>query len=291
LRHERATEEIRELASLFALGSLNQHEARSFEAHIREGCPVCETEFRKFEHIVAGMGFAVGEVPVPDYVRDLLLARIEREDQVTASAAESKKKVEVRPHVAPARPFLAATVKERPSVFPWLLTAGLAITAALAFFAYRSAQNANVQLQASASSAQADAKNLQMLLDIQKERVGELERIFTIASKPDARILHLAGQAPAPSASGAILWDTHQNQCLIFGTFPLPPEGKAYQLWFLTPTAKIAAGLLKPDPVGRFYTLAPVPRDVSSLAVAVTLEPDNGSQIPTMPYVAIGRSD
>lgn len=227
MRHERPTEEIRELAALYALGSLTQHEARSFEIHIREGCSVCEAEWRRFEQVVAGMGFASGEVPAPDYVRDLLLARIEREGQNTVSAAEPKKEVEATPKAPPAaRPFLSQPPRERPSSFAWILSATFALLALLAFYAYRSAQNANSQLQAIVSAAETDVKDLQTLLEIQRGRVGELERIFSIVSKPDARILHLAGQAPVPSASGAILWDTHQNQCLIFGYIPLPPKGR-----------------------------------------------------------------
>jgi anti-sigma-K factor RskA len=292
VRHEKPTEEIRELAALYALGSLTQHEARSFETHRNEGCSVCEDEFRKFERVLAGIGFSVEETPVPDYVRDLLTARIEREDRNVAPASEPAKEVEAIPQARPApRPFLSQPARERPSSFPWVLSVAFALLALMAFYAYKSGQNMNAQLQAKASSAQTDVRDLQTLLEIQKGRVGELESIFAIVSKPDARILHLAGQAPAPAASGAILWDTHQNQCLIFGSFPLPPEGKAYQLWFLTPTTKIPAGLIKLDPTGRFYTMVAVPRDIPNLAVAVTIEPDNGSQIPTMPFFAVGRSD
>jgi anti-sigma-K factor RskA len=292
VRHEKPTEEIKGLAALYALGSLTQREARSFEAHMQEGCSVCEGEFHKLENVLAGIGYAAGEIPVPDYVRELLMARIEREGPDTASAAEPKKDVKPKPQAHPApRPFLSQPSREQPSFFSWILAAAFALLALLAFYAYRSAQNVNTELHAKASAAQSDVKDLQVMLDIQKGRVGELESLFSVVSKPDSRILHLAGQDPVSSASGAILWDTHQNQCLIFGYFPLPPEGKAYQLWFLTPTTKIPAGLLKPDPIGRFYTRAAVPRDIPNLAVAVTLEPDNGSQIPTMPFVAIGRSD
>ena len=84
MKHERATEEIRELAALYALGSLTQHEAQSFEIHMQEGCSVCEAEYHRFARTIAGMGFAAEEVAAPDYIRDLLLARIEREGQPAA---------------------------------------------------------------------------------------------------------------------------------------------------------------------------------------------------------------
>ena len=40
MRHDRATEETRETAALYALGALSQHEARAFEIHLAEGCDV-----------------------------------------------------------------------------------------------------------------------------------------------------------------------------------------------------------------------------------------------------------
>ena len=36
MKHERLTEEVQELAALYALGALTQHEARSFEIHLRD---------------------------------------------------------------------------------------------------------------------------------------------------------------------------------------------------------------------------------------------------------------
>jgi anti-sigma-K factor RskA len=292
LKHERSTEEIRELAALFALGSLTQHEALSFEAHMQEGCAVCEEEFHKYEHIAAELGFAAGEIAAPDYVRDLLMARIEREAQAVAPAAGSEKAIEPKPQAPPAfRPILSQPAEERSSFIPWILVGICAILAFLIFYAYRSSQSDNAQLQTKLSATQSDFRNLQTLIEVQKGKNDQLEQIFATVSKPDARVLHLAGLAPAPTASGAILWDTQKNQCLIFGYFPPEPQGKAYQLWLLTPTAKIPAGLLKPDPIGRFYTLLSIPKDITNLAFAVTLEPDNGSQIPTLPYFASGRSD
>ena len=73
MKHERATEEIRELAALYALGSLTQHEAHSFEIHLQEGCAVCEAEIHRLARTLAEMGFAAEEVPAPEYLRDLLL--------------------------------------------------------------------------------------------------------------------------------------------------------------------------------------------------------------------------
>jgi anti-sigma-K factor RskA len=290
LRHERATEEIRELAALYALGSLTQHEARSFEIH-RQGCPVCEDAFRKFEQIVAEIGLAVEEAETPEYIRDLLLARIEREPQAFASAVPRKEEAE--PQAAPAaQPMLFQSRREKPGLFAWILAAVLAGLAILAFYSWKSAKETNSQLEARVSAALADADNLRILLDIQKEKAGDLERILAVAGKHGARIARLVGQAAAPTSSGAVLWDPEQSQCLLFGFFPPEPEGKVYELWFVTPTARVPVGLIKTDPTGRTLARMPVPKNAAdAAAIVVTLEPDNGSQIPTTPFCAVGRID
>ncbi|MDR0843159.1 MAG: anti-sigma factor [Acidobacteriota bacterium] len=73
MKHERATEAVRQRASLYALGLLTQHEALSFELHLEE-CLVCRAELEKIEHAVAKIGLAVDEVEPPEQLRERLRA-------------------------------------------------------------------------------------------------------------------------------------------------------------------------------------------------------------------------
>jgi anti-sigma-K factor RskA len=296
LKHERATEEIRELAALYALGSLTQHEARSFEIHMQEGCSVCESEVHRFSHTIARIGFAAEEVAAPDYIRDLLLARIEREPQLTAHViAPNQNGGTMPPHekASPgtAAPFFSSRLeRERPRILPWILVAVIVVLAALAFYYWKSAQETQRQLQAKLSANRADAEELLKQIGAQKVRFAQLEEILAIANKPEARIARLIGQAATPSYAGAIFWDTKKNRCMALGSFLPTPQGKVHQLWFFSATAKIPVGSLKPDSSGRVITSLRVPKDAAgATAAVVTLEPDNSSQIPTMPYCAAGR--
>jgi anti-sigma-K factor RskA len=297
LKHERATEEIRELAALYALGSLTQHEARSFEIHMREGCSVCEGEFHKFARTIAEMGFASEEVQAPDYIRDLLLARIEREPQPAAPAiapSQNKEKVLSPEKPSPAAaPFPSPPSKRgMPPIIAWILAAALLIVAFGAFFIRRASQDTNKQLQARLSAARMDAEELQKQIDSQNRKSAELEQVLAIVHKPGARIARLIGQAATPDFAGAILWDTKENECLALGSFLPTPQGKSYQLWFFSATTKIPVGLIKTDLNGRVFMTLPVPQEAAgATAAVVTLEPDNGSQIPTAPYCAAGRID
>ncbi len=294
MKHDRATEDIRELAALYALGSLTQHEARSFEIHIREGCEICEAESRRFARTLAEMGFAAEEIPAPEYLRDLLLARIEREEKPAApapakegTAGAEKSKFEQATGLLDAR-----SKRGSARILPWILAIALAVLAAAAFYLWKTSRDENKQLQAKLSASQADLAELQQRIDTGKEKTADLEQIWAIINRQGARIARLIGQAATPSNVGAVLWDTDREECLALGTFQAIPEGKVYQLWFFSANAKIPVGLIRTDAGGRFIMRFPIPKEAQgATAVVVTAEPDNGSQIPTAPYCAAGRID
>jgi len=297
LSHEKPTEEIRELAALFSLGALTQHEANSFEAHIRQGCPVCEAEYDKFKHITAEIGLSVNETAAPDYVRELILARIERETPEETSETEPEsvpEKEEIAAEAPPApapRPLLTPPTSQRPNLFPWILVAILAIAGAFGYYAYYIEKIENEALTSELENARTDKANLETSIEAQKSSGGQLEQIIAAVSKPETRILHLAGLEPSPSTSGVILWDFQENKCLIFGYMPPAPQGKSYQLWYLTSNAQIPSGSPEPDPSGRMYSWFPIPEDINNMTLVISLEAEGGAKIPTSPYYAIGRND
>jgi hypothetical protein len=297
LKHEQATEEIRELAALYALSALTQHEAHSFEMHLAEGCPVCESELRIFEQTAAGFGLAAEEIETPGYVRDLLLARIEREPRVAAPSVPSTPN-EDKPMPEPASPLFSTIDQPKSkksmskSVFWFLQGLMIVLIVLCAWFIYnlRSVQALNARLQTDLSRSQADAGDLRILLDIQKEKSEDLNQLLTVAGKPKVRMARLTSPSGAPSSSGALFLDPEQQHYLLIGSFPPPPPGKAYQLWLATPSVKVSAGLVKVNPANPTFTKAPVPSIASdAVAAGITLEPEGGSKEPTTSYFVLGR--
>jgi hypothetical protein len=296
VKHERTTEELREAAALYALGSLTQQEAHSFENHLKEGCSVCAVECRKYERAVVRIGLAAEEAPAPEYIRDLVAARIEREPQTAPPKTQPNPPVEEKNareflHPSPAPPRLLSQPRsDGPSIFPWVLAVALAVLGLAAGYAWKSARELNAQLQAKVSATQSDIEDLKSKLDDTKENSGNLQRILSLAGKPGTRIARLVVQTASPASSAMVIWDTEKGDCLVLGKLPPEPEGKVYQLWFFTPVSKVSAGSLKLGSNG--LVTIPVPRDAANASAAViTLEPDNGSQIPTSPYYAAGRID
>jgi anti-sigma factor ChrR (cupin superfamily) len=79
MKHERPTEEMQTLAALYALGALDPHEAREFEAHLKEFCPRCEADIHAFEAVASQLALSQPAVAPRPQVREQLLARISRE--------------------------------------------------------------------------------------------------------------------------------------------------------------------------------------------------------------------
>lgn len=310
MNHERITEDVRELAALYALGSLTQHEARSFEMHIKEGCIACEAELRRFERTVAGIGFVTEEIKPPESIRDQLMARIEKEPQSSAPAAapakssasaksstsDKEEKMEQpkrRPSPPPrTSPAMFRQTENDSSGFLWLYVAAFAVLVVLGItgYAWHSARETNAELETNLAAVHADFENLNILLDSRKEKAEQLDQIRAIIEKPGARIARLVEQTQERSSFGAILWNPEQSNCLLLASLPSAPPGQAYQLWFVKAAERVSAGMIPVDPMGRALMEVSVPEAaVGATSVIITTEPENGSKVPTSPFYATGR--
>jgi hypothetical protein len=288
LKHERVTEEIRELAALYALGALTQHEARSFEIHLRD-CPICQSELIRLEHAATGIGLAVQEVDTPEYLRDLLLARTQRKPALSDSVAASCPE-DVAQNAPPQIEESKSRGKKVGSKFDWALRIVFIVLVLAGLIAFNNLQMRNARLQTQVSNSKAAMDDLKKGTVDQKKQPVDFEQFLEMAGEPGMRIAWLVGQTPAPSSSGTVIWDTVQHRYLLMGSFPQVPQGKAYQLWLVTPTQKVSAGLIKANPKGPTFATAPITENVPDAdSVGITLEPDTGSSSPTTRFSAFGQ--
>ena len=292
MKHERVTGDIQELAALYALGSLSQHEARGFEAHLKGGCAVCDAELKRFEQAVGMLGLTASEADPPVYVRELLAAEAEHESRQAPAAPPAPAPAAVKP--APVLKPVAAeasapsrTASGWRAYVPWAVAAIFAVAAGYYYLAWQWA-NEGARVRADEiAAAQGDAEQLRRMLEFERGRAQELDHVNAVLGKPGARVILLAGTDQASAASLAILWDLSGKRWVVTGRLPAAPAGKAYQLWYVTASGRTSAGVLDPDSEGHVFKLIDVPDSAAGFTEAVlTLEPPGGSAQPTWPMVA-----
>lgn len=106
------------------------------------------------------------------------------------------------------------------------------------------------------------------------------QAVTDILASPD--LIRFAISGGQNGIAGQVLWS--RTRGVVFSGVRLPPapERMTYQLWLLTDTVPVNAGIFAPDASGRvtFSAEAPrVPRPV--IGAALTLEPAGGSQTPS----------
>ncbi len=294
LKHDHLTREGQETAALYALRALSQDEALAFDRHLQEGCLVCSAELEEFNRVVGVLGITTSAVTPPSYLRDLLTARIEREVSEAPAAAASvipfpEKPSPIHRTPAPARARISR------SLLPWAAAAALLIALGYTFIAWRSERQA---LRETLDQERAQAsETIRSIVDLKEELAkksalsDELAQINSVLSSPQWRIIPLTGQPPAPDSSAKVYWDVGASRWVVTADLPPIPKGKVFQLWYVTPSAKISAGLINPDKSGHAFSVIPFPSGVAPLdAVAITLEPEGGSEQPTLPIYALGKA-
>ena len=76
MTHTSLTDELRDRAVSYALGTLTADEALAFEEHLEEGCTACRREVESYREVVGGIGLAAAPVRPDRRVRDKVLSRI-----------------------------------------------------------------------------------------------------------------------------------------------------------------------------------------------------------------------
>lgn len=76
MTHRVADDQIRDQAALYALGALDDDEARAFAAHLKGGCKVCREEVDGFAAASSSLGYTAAATQPPPRLRDALLERI-----------------------------------------------------------------------------------------------------------------------------------------------------------------------------------------------------------------------
>lgn len=141
---------------------------------------------------------------------------------------------------------------------------------------------AGVGLWNSERVAEQEARaSLEAMASAQAAAEEEREMLSSIIASDDAA--HLV----VPSAHGGslqLMYSREQQAMYVQGAgLPDVPEGRAYQLWMIDDSGTITSPGMLEDPATGVMLTSTIPEDVT---VGLTIEPDGGSEQPTMDPIA-----
>lgn len=123
----------------------------------------------------------------------------------------------------------------------------------------------------------------QQIFDAKNSLANSNELLETIRDK-DISVISLGGQDVSPTSYAKIYWNKAEQKILIDAQgLPEPPAGMVYQVWSLklSPLTPTSIGLLD-DFLADDNKIFTLTNPNESEAFGITLEPEGGSETPTM---------
>lgn len=246
------------ILELYVYGALTEAESREVSKALKEH-PEIRKEVEEIEVALQKLSSAVA----PSYNAEALLSSIKQKLGNKSGGAviniERKKETDWVSYIG-----WAATV---------VLLIGL-------FFVFEDRNGLRDQLN---SERTRNAKMEQQIADA-REDAEKSEELLAVLRDKDVSRIPLAGQNVDPEAFAAVYWNKKENKAYIDAKeLPEPPRGKVYQVWSLKldPLTPTSIGLLDEyeSDDNKIFLLE---NANESEAFGITLEPEGGSESPTM---------
>lgn len=245
------------ILELYVYGALSEKESREVSAVLKQ-YPEVRAEVEEIEKAL----MALSSAAAPNNAEHLL--------------ASLKEKLTKTPHqeIPP-----SGSVRK----INWITYSGWAASLLLLiglFFYF----NRNNELREKLSALQ--VKNAQMETQIAnaREDAEKTKELLAVLRDKNVKRIPLEGQEIAPEAYVSVYWNEQENTAYIDAKeLPEPPRGKVYQVWSLSmqPLTPTSIGLLEDFEAdeNKVFSLENPNR---SEAFGITLEPEGGSETPTM---------
>lgn len=250
---------LKDLVPLHLLDLLEVEEEASLRRHLDGGCPRCASE-----------------VAATRQVLDLL--------PFSLPAEEPSPMVKARLHAAIRKERSAA-----PRALAWARATAASVAAAIVA--------ALLAGSIVGRRAETGLAGLREQIDRQTEELASLRKqvraaqdSIRLASAPGVVVADLAGQGERSSSAARVFWDRQRDRWELYAA-NLPPAGpgKTYQLWLVTPSAKISAGTFEATAEAATGSVQLPPGAGPVVAAAVTDEPAGGSPQPTGSILLLGK--
>jgi len=242
-----------ERAELYALGALDGDELRDFERHLARGCPECEERLDDCREALAQAAASLEPVAPPPRVKTELLRRIGAE----ADASKGERR------------------------FAWSWPFGIGALAAAGLVLLLSWQLIDTRRKLE------DAQNK---LGVLASEEAQHKEVMDFLSNPQVRIISLTAVPPNSGGKAQLMWDPiGRKGILMTAGLPQTPAEKAYELWGLSGSEAVPAGVFTVNEKGQVvFRLPKLPESQPFDKFAVTLEPAGGVPKATGPVVLVG---
>jgi len=250
--HQQITDDL----VLYALHELPAQEASEVRSHL-DDCPQCRRELSEINSDMALLALSSVAATPPQRSRDRLMTVIKAE------------------------PRRSRTFVMRRPWWSFVPTFAAVLLAAFGLMLWRE----NVSLRNRLEVSQQDAQ----------QRQADLERASLVVdalTSPDSNHFALVATKSQPVPEGRASY-MQKTGTLVFTAQhlqALPPQ-KTYELWLIPAdgSAPVPYGTFKPDAKGNASIVMPnADKKMAPKMFAVTVEPEGGSQTPTMPIVMAG---
>ena|SRR5215813_4621537 len=256
-------EEIKQLLSAHALSALDNSDLRAVEQHLA-ACVSCSNDLAEWRLTAASLAFAADGLEPSSVVRDRILSQIGEEKH--------------RPVSTPSENVIPFSPSARRNLWTSMGSLGT-IAAVLAVVALLVS---TIVLWRKNNAAQAELARMNSEIKLTEQQRQRDRELISFLSKPGTRVATLAGTNVAQSAHATIAYDTNGAAMLVASGLPLPPAGKAYQLWFIVGNQKLPGRVFTTDSAGNADSKDQIPTAALRGSVfAVTLEPAGGMTSPT----------
>jgi anti-sigma-K factor RskA len=251
-------EDYKEMIPAHAMSALDSADDRALTNHLAQ-CAECQKELDDWQQTAAGLALSSSPAEPSVLVRQRILSQIRAEREESATP-------KVIPFKSPERNI-------------WSSFGSLGAIAAAVLFVLMLGY-----LIVLLRENRAMRNELQGLF-AENQKIQQDLKLVKLLQTPGTKVMELSATSAAPGATAKLAFDQSGHAMVMTDGLPAAPAGKEYQLWYMV------AG--KPPMRGKTFStdshgkgmledqLPPVA--LNATGFAVTLEPQGGSESPTMP--------
>lgn len=162
----------------------------------------------------------------------------------------------------------------------WLAAASLIIAVGFAYQWYSASQSAQ-ELENSVANQEAELISVKSQLEATANDKDYYQSLWADVAKPETQKVKLNSVQEGQEALATVFWNPAEQKTYFYrNNLPAEGQGQQYQLWAIVEGQPVSLGLLALT--GQKLELQNMEAVANAAAFAITLEPEGGSENPTL---------